>query len=125
MRVKRPRNPVKKIYDLEERTYEFAKKVNNYVSNLPYNISNKENGKQLIRAAESVAANYIEANEKLSKKDLILRIKISKKEAKESRLWLKLSFPKKEYEKTRKKLIDESTELMNILGAIQRKLDRN
>jgi four helix bundle protein len=124
MRVKRPKNPRKKIYDLEERTYYYAKKVNEYVKNLPYNTNNKENGSQLIRSAGSVAANYIEANESLSKKDLLMRIKISEKEAKESRLWLKLTYPKSDQEKTRELLIEEATELMNILGSIQRKLER-
>jgi len=53
-------------------------------------IANIEEGKQLIKASGPVDANYIEANESLSKKDFILRIKICRKEAKESRYWLRL-----------------------------------
>jgi len=50
-----------------------------------------------------------------------MRIKICRKEAKESRLWLKLSEPKKEYEKEKQDLIKEATELMKIFGSILEK----
>ena len=89
-------------YDLEERTLRFAERVNQYVNKLPKTISNVENGKQLVRSAGSVGANYIEANESLSKKDFNMRIKISKKEAKESRYWLVLTEPPKEEQKKKK-----------------------
>jgi four helix bundle protein len=67
-----------KKYDLEERT--FAKDVIEYVRNLPKGIAYSEIGKQLVRSAGSVGAIYIETNESLSKKDLIMRVKIRKKE---------------------------------------------
>ncbi|MBI4094601.1 MAG: four helix bundle protein [Candidatus Liptonbacteria bacterium] len=105
-------------YNLEERTLNFAKRVNNYVNKLPKTIPNIENGKQLVRSAGSVAANYIEANESLSKKDFLMRAKISKKEAKESRLWLRLAEPGEENRHEQEMLIQESTELMKILGSI-------
>ena len=79
-----------KQYDLEERTFQFAKDAALYVKQLLKNISNIEYGKQVVRASGSVVANYIEANEALSKKDFIMRIKISRKEAKESAYWLRL-----------------------------------
>ena len=91
---------------------------------LPKTIGNIEDGKQLIRSSGSVGANYIEANESLSKKDFIMRIKICRKEAKESRYWLRLVDTNKneaEQENNRKNLIDEATELMNIFGAILKK----
>ncbi len=59
----------KPIYDLEERTYQFAKAVRLFVKTLPKTIANIEDGKQVIKASGSVGANYIEANESLSKKD--------------------------------------------------------
>jgi four helix bundle protein len=74
----------KKKYDLEERTFGFAKNVIEYVRSLPKGIAYSEIGKQLVRSAGSVGANYIEANECLSKKDFVMRVKICKKEAKES-----------------------------------------
>jgi len=110
-----------KQYDLEERCFNFAKKVNNYVKELPRTIPNIEDGKQLVRVGGSVGANYIEANESLSKKDFRMRVKISKKESKESRYWLRLTEPSKDKEKEKKALIQESTELMKILGSILEK----
>ena len=83
------RNP-KPIYNLEERTYQFAKNVRTFVKSLPKTIANIEDGKQLVKASGSVGANYIEANEALSKKDFKMRIKICRKEAKESAYWLRL-----------------------------------
>ena len=74
----------KKKYDLEERTLVFAKLVRQFVKQINKNLSNLEDGKQLIRSSGSIGANYIEANEALSKKDFLMRIKICRKEAKES-----------------------------------------
>ncbi len=74
----------KKPYDLEERTFLFAKNVAIFCKKLPKTSSNIEYIKQVIRASGSVGANYIEANEALGKKDFSMRIKISRKEAKES-----------------------------------------
>jgi four helix bundle protein len=105
-------------YDLEERTLEFAHRVNKYVNELPKTISNIENGKQLVRAAGSVGANYIEANKSLSRKDFAMRIKISKKETKEDRFWLNLTEPYAAKQDEREALITESTELMKIFASI-------
>ncbi len=80
----------KRIYDLEERTFEFTKNIIEFVNKLERNLSNTEISKQLIRSEGSIGANYIEANESLGKKDFSMRIKISKKEAKGTRYWLKL-----------------------------------
>tara|TARA_R110002124_G_scaffold277621_4_gene449161 strand:+ start:242 stop:547 length:306 start_codon:yes stop_codon:yes gene_type:complete len=77
-------------YNLENRTLEFAKTTRAFVKVLPRCTSNFEDGKQLIRSSGSIGANYIEANEALSKKDFKMRVKISRKEAKESAYWLKL-----------------------------------
>lgn len=75
---------------MEKRTFEYAKRVRAFVKRLPKNIPNIEDIKQLVRASGSVGANYIEANEALSKKDFLMRIKICRKEAKESKYWLRL-----------------------------------
>ncbi|MFH7014322.1 four helix bundle protein [Flavobacterium sp. FlaQc-52] len=79
-----------KPYDLEERTFLFARECRLYIKTLPKTASNIEDGKQLIRSSGSVGANYIEANEKLGDKDLTFRLKIARKEAKESKYWLRL-----------------------------------
>ncbi|MDI6641454.1 MAG: four helix bundle protein, partial [Elusimicrobiota bacterium] len=84
--------------------------------------SNIEIVKQLIKSSGSVGANYIEANESLSKKDFVIRIKICRKEAKESRYWLKLLEIKDSViGKEREILIKESTELIKIFSKILEK----
>ena len=109
-------------YDLEERTFEFARAVRGFVRRLPHTACNVEDVKQLVRASGSVGANYIEANDALGKKDFLMRVRISRREAKECRYWLRLLFTANEepLEKQRALLIQESVELMRILGAIIR-----
>jgi four helix bundle protein len=116
-------NKNSKPYDLEDRTLAFAKSVRALVKRLNKTTANIEDGRQLIRASGSVGANYIEANESLSKKDFAMRIKICRKEAKESRYWLRLIEIKEELEleEDRRSLVEEATELMNIFGAILQK----
>ena len=112
-----------KQYDLEDRTLAFARNVRSFLKRIPRTMSNTEDASQLLRASGSVGANYIEANESLSKKDFLMRIKICRKEAKECGYWLKLldagRDPKLAPEKDR--LIQESLELTSIFGAILRK----
>lgn len=111
-----------KKYDLEERTFNFTKRVIEFVNKLPKTMPNMEIGRQLIKSSGSVGANYIEANEALSKKDFVVRIKICRKESKESRYWLRLVLiKKKEHEEERQALIQEATELMKIFGSILQK----
>ena len=105
-------------YDLEDRTLRFAQNVSSYIGSLPKNITNLEYTKQLARSSGSVGANYIEANESLGKKDFLLHIKISRKEAKESRYWLLLTAATGNAEHVKAELVKESTELMKIFGAI-------
>jgi len=108
-----------KQYDLEERTLEFSKQVIRFCKGLPKNVITEEIGKQLIRAATSVGANYIEANESLSKKDFLTRIKICRKEAKETGYWLKLVETNNLGVKDEQGLLlKESIELMKIFGSI-------
>ena len=107
-----------KNYDLEERTYEFAKEVRAFVRKVQKDIPNIEDCKQVARSSGSVAANYIEANESLSKKDFLMRAKICRKEAKESKLWLRLIKVNDALEEKRAKLEQEAHELTCIFGAI-------
>jgi four helix bundle protein len=109
-----------KKYDLEERTLKFALSVRSFCKKLPQTIANIEDIKQLVKASGSVGANYIEANESISKKDFVYRIKICRKESKESGYFLKLVDCNKssDLEKERAKLIKESIELTKIFGSI-------
>lgn len=110
----------RKGFDLEERTEKFARDVRIFVRGLPRSTANQEDTKQLVRASGSVAANYIEANESLSKKDFVMRMKICRKEAKEARLWLRLIDvgTNSALETERQRLIKEVTELFLICNSI-------
>jgi len=117
------KKPESTQYDLEERTFEFAKKVRSFVKKLPRSISNAEDVRQVVKSSGSVGANYIEANEALSKKDFVMRIKICRKEAKESAYWLRLVDVGENVElgEERKILQQEANELTSIFGAILQK----
>ena len=112
-----------KVYDLEERTFQFSKNVRLFIKTLPKTIANIEDGRQVIRASGSVGANYREANEALSKKDFVMRIKISRKEAKESSYWLRLINETNNLKNAGDALylIQEANELKKIFSAILEK----
>ena len=113
-----------KYFDLEKRTFEFAKAVRLFVKKLPRTIGNIEDSKQLIRASGSIGANYIEANESLSRADFEYRIKICRKESKEVTYWIKLIHETNDrlFNEDCTQLIDESLELRKIFAAIHSKI---
>jgi four helix bundle protein len=106
--------------DLEDRTFEFAQSVRTFVKQLPRTVSNIEDVRQLVRASGSVAANWIEADEALSKKDFLMRVKICRKESKESRLFLRLVDARlaKSNVAARETLTAEARELTLIFSSI-------
>ena len=112
-----------KQYDLEDRTLKFAKTVRVFVKKLPKATGNFEDSKQLVRSSGSVGANYIEANESLSKKDFVMRVKIARKEAKETLFWLNLvdTNQDKNLDTERSNLMKECQELKLILSSILQK----
>jgi len=110
-----------KPYDLEDRTLQFAKASRAFVKQLPRTISNIEDARQFVRASGSIGANYIEANEAIGKKDFIMKIKICRREAKESRYWLRLLDSDGKQETNQEELLNKAEELMKIFGAIVRK----
>ena len=106
-------------FDLEERTTNFAKAVIRLCKGLPRNPINNRLIDQVVGASGSVGANYIEANEALSKKDFLMRIRISLKEVKETVYWLKLIlYNNLDLSSDIDKLVLESVEVKKILGAI-------
>jgi four helix bundle protein len=113
----------KPTYNLEERTFQFAKDVRLFVKTLPKTIANIEDGKQAVKASGSVGANYREANESLSRKDFLMRMKISRKEAKESAYWLGLIRETNNLRNDNdvQKLLQEANELRKILSSILKK----
>jgi len=112
-----------KPYDLEERTYKFSRDVALFCKKLPKTGINIEYIRQVVRSSGSIGANYIEANESLSKKDFIMRTRISRKEAKETIYWLKLLVDTNEEQIKSEgdKLIQEAVELKKILSSIVEK----
>lgn len=104
----------------KKENFQFAKNVCLFIKGLPKTISNIEYCKQVIRSSSSVGANYIEANESLGKKDFIMHLRISRKEAKESHYWLRLILETNDEKSSTEcnKLIQEATELKKIFSAI-------
>lgn len=108
-----------KVFDLEKRTLDFSRNVIRLCRLLPKEAINFKLIDQLIRAATSIGANYREANDALSKKDFIHRLKISRREAKETVYWLELVLEANPgFNKEIFILLKESKELRNILSAI-------
>lgn len=106
-------------YDLEDRTLNFAKKVIDLVRKLPKNSVNFELISQIVRSSGSVGANYREVNEALGKKDFYMRVRICRKEAKETRYWLELILHNNPDLKGEiDPLIIESTEFIKIFSSI-------
>jgi four helix bundle protein len=106
--------------DLEERTFQFAQSRRAFVKQLPKTVRNAEDVRQLVRASGSVAANWIEADEALSKKDSLMLVKICRKEAEESRLFLRLmdAGSSQSTASARDDLVREARELTLIFSAI-------
>ncbi len=115
--------PKKSPYDLEERTFIFARDTVLFCKKLPKIESNFIYSKQLIRSSGSTGANYIEANECLGQKDFKMKIKICRKEAKESAYWLRLIIATNDesFTKEATRLHDEAVELKKIFSSIANK----
>ena len=110
--------------ELEDRFGAFAKRVRDLCRKLKWDVINCEYIKQLIKASGSVAANYIEASDDLGKADEKMKIKLARREAKESKLWLGLiiTYDDKALEEERVILLDEADQIKKILSTIINKL---
>jgi four helix bundle protein len=110
--------------ELEIRFHNFAKNTRNFCLNLKWDIINSEYIRQLIRSSGSVGANYIEASDDLGKLDEKMKIKIARRESKESIHWLDLilTYENKELEGERVTLMDEAEQIKKILSATLNKL---
>ena len=98
--------------ELENRCLEYAVNIRRMIKQLPVNISNIQDSKQVVRSSGSIGANYIEANESLGEKDKLFRLRISRKESKETIYWLTiLKNTNSEFEIIIQNLIDEAIEL--------------
>lgn len=110
------------------RLLKFANSCGNLVSRLPKQITNLEYGRQLVRSSASIGANYIEAIEGFSRKEFILRLKICRKETKESNHWLTLISSANnvaEVSRNCEVLISEGRELIRIFASSINTSERN
>ncbi|MFH0952481.1 MAG: four helix bundle protein [Patescibacteria group bacterium] len=111
-------------YDLEERTTKFGKLVIGLCKQLPINAINMKLITQVVGSAGSIGANYREANDALGKKDFALRVRIARKETKETIHWLDLLKESNPVVKEKvDEIISEAIELRNILSAIIKKVN--
>lgn len=112
-------------WDLEKRTTEYAKSVIRLCKTLSRNPINDRLVDQVIGSSGSIGANYREANDSLGKKDFIQRLKISRREAKESLHWLELIIEANSNKDSEiRVLLKEGTELKNILSSIIVKIEK-
>ena len=117
-----PQDTEKKVYDLEERTARFGEAIIAFVKRIPHNVVTNPLIGQLVRAATSVGANYCEADDAVSKKDFRHRISIRKKEARESKYWLRMIAAAEESAKRDTRVHwQEAKELHLIFASIWRK----
>ncbi len=113
-----------KKYDLEDRTLEYSKRIIKMAKSLSKNTINFKLVDQVVRSGSSMGANYREANETETKKDFKYRMRICRKEGKETTYWLKLIIEANpEYEKRIIPLLEETTELIKIFAAILKKCE--
>lgn len=111
-----------KKFDLELRCKNFAIAVRSKARNIKMKIDIFDDVKQVIRSSGSIGANYIEANQSLSKADFVNRIKIARKEARETSYWLELIANSTGEDLFT--LIEEAKQLEKILGAIRSKFEK-
>ncbi len=108
-----------KQYDLEERTLEYGKRIVRFCKSLSKDKINSRLCDQCLRSGTSIGANYREANETETKKDFLFRMRISRKEAKETIYWLQLiTEANLELENKIKPLLEETSELLKIISSI-------
>jgi len=108
----------KKIYDLKERTFKFAQRMLDIVEQLPKTSQSEIIRRQLAKAGTSIGANVEEADGTITKKDFINKMVIARKEAKETRYWLRLISGRYVKEEEIASDIKECQELINILSSI-------
>ena len=113
----------RKKFDIYDRAFNFAVKVANLLDRLPKNITLIEYSRQLIKSSGSVGANIEEADGTLTKKDFVNKVAIARREARESKHWLRLiksvsSLKEQRDREESEWLINESTEITLILSSI-------
>ncbi len=112
-------------YDLEERTAKFGESIIEFAKKLPKNVVTIPLIGQIVKAGTSVGANYCEADDAESGKDFKHKIGICKKEARESKHWLRMIVvAAPELKQKARKLWQEANELNLIFNAIRRNIGK-
>jgi four helix bundle protein len=88
--VAREDPPTLRVYDLEERTAKFGERVIGFAKAIPQNAVTTRLISQLVGAATSVGANYVEADDAVSKKEFLKNIGTCRKEARETKHFLRM-----------------------------------
>lgn len=110
-------------FDLEERTARFGEEIIKFAKKIPVNLVTERLIPQLVAAGTSVGSNYCEADDAESGKDFKHKIGISKKEARESKHWLRMvATTCPELKEGARKLWREANELNLIFNAIVKKI---
>jgi four helix bundle protein len=111
--------PGERVFDLEERTARFGEQVIRFCKTIPHSPTNNPLISQLVRAGTSVGANYCEADDAVSKREFKHKIGTCRKEAKETKYWLRMAATAEELLKTRAREVwKEARELHLIFCAI-------
>jgi four helix bundle protein len=110
-------------YDLCERTAKFGEEIIRFAKKVPVNVVTQRIIPQLVAAGTSIGANYCEADDAESRKDFAHKIAICRKEAKETKHWLRMIVAAEPVlSDEARKLWQEAKELNLIFGKIRRSL---
>ena len=109
----------KKSYDLEERTAKFGEEIIKFARRIPKDAATLSIITQVVKSGTSVGANYCEADDAESRKDFKHKLGIVKKEARETKHWLRMiAIAVPELAEDARKLWQEAKELHLIFNAI-------
>ena len=111
----------KQDFDLEERTAQFGEKIIDLAKSISADSVNDVLVKQIVRSGTSVGANYMEADSAGTKKDFKYKIDLCRKEAKETKHWLRMIAKANSDKKDRiRGLWQEADELTRIFSSISK-----
>ncbi len=118
-----PNDKMTKKYDLEERTANFGENIIKFAKKIPVNQVTQRTIPQLVGAGTAIGANYCEADDAESGKDFKHKIGIAKKEARETKFWLRIiATASSELKEEARTLWQEAKELHLIFNAISKKV---
>jgi len=122
LKTQNPNPKMEKIFDIRERSFQFALRIikitNSLPKSLPFNIIRS----QLLKSGTSIGANIEEADGSISRKDFLNKAVIARKEAKETKYWLRLINSQNVNNNNLEEDINEIQEIINILSVMIKKV---